>query len=100
MRTSLETILELQNFAAQSTDEHGSRLVFGSTMKSKSIMPDHNSLTTELAAKAFEIIGSSNFSVSENLDVTKPESLRNFGLLESILLMAYNKGKAAANEQA
>lgn len=60
-------------------------------------MPDHSELTAALAYKAFEIIGKETFTVSACLDVSKSETLRNFGLLESILLMAYNEGKLAAS---
>ena len=88
--------MDLQRFEIQSTDGHGNILVLGQTAKGKSVMPDHSDLTVSLARKAFEIIGSGNFSVSANLDVSKSETLRNFGFLESILLMAYNEGKAAA----
>jgi len=77
-------------------DLSGNRLVVGSTARGKSAMPDHNELTANLAAKAFEVIGSSSFQVTASLDVERPETLRDFGLLESILLMAYNEGKAAA----
>lgn len=61
----------------------------------QAVMPDHSELTVELARMAFELIGSDTFSVGAALSVERPESLRNFGLLESILLMAYNEGKAA-----
>lgn len=64
-------------------------------MPGKSVMPDHSELTVDLACKAFEIIDSNTFTVRATLDVTQPDTLKNFGTLESILLMAYNAGKAA-----
>ncbi|HDR9758738.1 hypothetical protein KDX16_32120 [Burkholderia vietnamiensis] len=62
----------------------------------KSAMPDHSELTLGLAEKAFAIIGADTFTVSARLSVDDPRTLRNFGLLESMLLMAYNDGKADA----
>lgn len=41
-----------------------------------------------MATKAFKIIGRDDFTVGANLSADQPESLRNYGLLESILLMA------------
>jgi hypothetical protein len=58
----------------------------------KSTMPDHNELTMGLACKAFQMIGCDEFTVSASLSVENSESLRNFGLFESILLMAYQQG--------
>lgn len=70
-------------------------LVFGVTAKGKSVMPDHCELTTVLATKAFEMIGANQFCVSADLSVDNPESLKAFGVLESILLMAYREGAKA-----
>lgn len=67
--------------------------VMGTTTQGKSIMPDNSELTMHLAIKAFEMIGHDDFSVSANLSADDAESLRNFGILESILLMAYQEGK-------
>lgn len=60
--------------------------------KGKSLMPDNSELTIDLATRAFEMLGRDEFSVSAELSVDSPESLRNFGLLQSILLMAYKQG--------
>lgn len=83
--------------AVLASDGHGNVMILGSTAEGKkSVMPDHSDLTVGLATKAFELIGKDAFSVSARLSVEQPESLRNFGLFESILLMAYNEGKADA----
>lgn len=73
-------------------------VIFGQTVKGKSLMPDHSELTTELATKAFQMIGGDNFAVSANLSVDNPDSFRNFGRLESILLMAFNQGLSQAKD--
>lgn len=76
----------------------GHTLVFAPSAKGKSMMPDNSELTMELATKAFQMIGRDNFAVSANLSVDNLDSLRNFGLLESILLMAFNEGLAKAKD--
>jgi hypothetical protein len=74
--------------------------IMGITAKGKSIMPDHCELTTALATRAFEMIGEDQFSVSANLSADNTESLRAFGVLESILLMAYQEGRKSALQDA
>lgn len=64
-----------------------------------SLMPDHSALTMDLATRAFQMIDRTEFHVSAVLSVDKPESLKNFGTLESILLMAYEAGQAAAKNR-
>lgn len=61
-------------------------------------MPDNSELTMNLAIRAFEMLGRDEFSVSAELSADAPESLRNFGLLQSILLMAYKQGAMDAQE--
>lgn len=70
--------------------------IFPPSSKEKSIMPDHNELTMGLASKAFQMIDADAFSVNANLSADNKDSLRNFGMFESILLMAYNEGQQAA----
>lgn len=79
------------------TDED--TLIMGVTAKEKSIMPDHCELTTHLSTMAFELIGADQFSVNANLSAEKPETLRNFGVLESILLMAYQEGQKSKRQE-
>lgn len=75
-------------------------VVIGSTGKGKSLMPDSSELTNELAKKAFELIGSHRFEVSANLSVDNPASLRAYGQLQSILLMAYQEGQKSVKNDA
>lgn len=62
----------------------------------KSNMPDHSELTMHLACSAFKMIGADEFVVNANLSIDDKESLRAFGLFESILLMAYKEGQNSA----
>lgn len=73
-------------------------LVIGPTAKGKSLMPDNSDLTMGLATQAFEMINQDNFSVSANLSADNTESLRNFGLFQSMLLMAYKQGALDSQE--
>lgn len=74
-------------------------LIMGTTANGKSIMPDHCELTTHLATKAFEMIGEDHFSVDANLSADNAQSLRAFGVLESILLMAYQEGQKSKRQE-
>lgn len=67
--------------------------------KGESLMPDNSELTMSLATRAFEMIGRNKFSVSAILSADSTESLCNFGLLQSILLMAYMQGVQDALEE-
>jgi hypothetical protein len=69
------------------------------TIKNKNPMPNHSILTTRLATEAFKIIGKDEFTVSACLNADKPKSLENFGILQSILLAAYESGQKNALEQ-
>jgi hypothetical protein len=53
----------------------------------------------ELASKAFALLGTTRFEVSAALSVDDAASLRNFGKLQSILLMAYEMGRESAAGQ-
>lgn len=64
------------------------------------LMPDNSELTIELAENAFAMIGRGNFSVSASLSVDNAESLRNYGLFQSILLMAYREGQRSVGGMA
>lgn len=85
-------------FTLPAVDGEGHTLVFAPSRKGKSMMPDNSELTMDLATKAFEILGREEFRVSAELSVDAPESLRNFGLLQSILLMAYKQGAMDVQE--
>lgn len=74
-------------------------LIVGQTAKGKSMMPDNSELTMELATKAFQMLGCGHFEVSANLAVDNPDTLRNFGQFQSILLMAYQEGQLAARTE-
>lgn len=85
-------------FTLPAVDGEGRALVFAPGKKGKSLMPDNSELTMSLATKAFQMIGRNDFAVSANLSADNPDSLRNFGLLESILLMAFNQGLSHAKD--
>ena len=74
-----------------SSDE-GQTLVAVPSGQGKSLMPDHGDLTMSLAEDAFKLLGSGHFEVSASLSKDHPDTLRNFGLFESVLLMAYRRG--------
>lgn len=59
---------------------------------SKSLMPDNSPLTMRLATQAFKLIDRNTFKVSASLSADNAESLRAFGILQTILLMAYREG--------
>lgn len=63
--------------------------------ETKSLMPDNSPLTMRLATKAFQLIGKNTFKVSASLSAENAESLRAFGLLQTLLLMAYREGYEA-----
>lgn len=71
---------------------------FRLTGRENDTAPDNSELTMGLASKAFEMVGHDKFSVSASLSADNAESLRNFGLFQSILLMAYNQGLIQAKQ--
>lgn len=86
-------------FVTKTEGDASHTLVVGVSGKGKSLLPDNSELTMDLAAKAFEMLGRGEFSVSASLSADNAESLRNFGLFQSILLMAYQEGQKAAREE-
>lgn len=85
-------------FTLPNVGNEGHTLVFAPSAKGKSLLPDNSELTMSLATKAFEMIGHDKFSVSASLSADNADSLRNFGLLQSILLMAFNEGLCQAKD--
>ena len=86
-------------FVSQAEGDNAHTLIVGVSGKGKSLMmPDNNEITMGLATKAFEMIGRNEFTVSAELSVDNTESLRNFGVFQSILLMAYREGQKAGPE--
>ena len=57
-------------------------------------------LAHELAFEAFRTLDRNTFSVSAQLSVDDPASLRDFALFERILLDAYQKGYQAGQVKA
>lgn len=86
-------------FVTQADGDTSHTLVVGTTGKGKSLMPDNSELTMDLATKAFQMVGCNKFSVSASLSADDADSLRNFGMLQSILLMGYQKGQEAARSE-
>lgn len=60
----------------------------------KTLMPAHSELTMGLAHDAFKLLGEAEFTVTATLSAENPDTLRNFGRFESVLLMAYRRGQA------
>lgn len=69
-----------------------------SLREDENLLPDNSPLTMGLATRAFQMVGQNRFSVSACLSADSTESLRNFGMLQSILLMAYNQGVQDAKQ--
>lgn len=69
-------------------------IIAGPSKEGKSLMSDNSDLTMHLATKAFEMIGSDDFTVSAELSADNVAGLIAFGKLQSILLMAYKEGQA------
>jgi len=63
------------------------------TAQGKTLMPDSCDLTLKLAFQAFDLLDQTHFIVDARLSVDRPETFRDLGLLQSILLMAYNEGR-------
>lgn len=64
------------------------------TAQRKTLMPDHSELTVGLSCAAFQLLGGGEFTVSATLSAENPDSIRNYGRFESVLLMAYRRGQA------
>lgn len=67
-------------------------------LTNSTLLPAHSELTVDLATKAFELVGANEFQVSTRLSIDDSDSIRNFGTLERILLMAYEQGYADAQK--